>query len=386
MARSPGDGNLTEAERLRIRVLYASGMPLEDLPAVVGRNLRSVQRVLAASGGMPPRVVARSPLRLSIAEREEISRGLTAGASYRAIARRLGRAPSTVMREVCALRRGRRGYRAWRAELRRDRAARRPRTARLARDGRLGRLVEGYLEQRWSPQQIAARLRHDHPDEPEMWVSHETIYQSLFVQGRGALRADLTRCLRTGRVRRRPHGRQPGGQLRDMVLISERPAEVEDRAVPGHWEGDLLIGAFNRTAIGTLVERQTRYTMLVALPGGRSPEHVREALARQIVALPAELRRTLTWDRGKEMAQHLQFTIDTGVQIYFCDPSSPWQRGTNENTNGLLRQYFPKGTDLSIHDQAHLDAVARELNGRPRQTLGWLKPAEAFAELVATTD
>ena len=386
MARDPGDQNLTAAERLQIQVLYAAGVPLEDIPEVVGRTLRSVHRVLAKTGGVKPRVAARSPLRLSLAEREEISRGLTAGESYRSIARRLGRAPSTVLREVRGVHRGRRGYRAWRAELRRDRDARRPRAAKLARNGRLRRQVELLLEQRWSPEQIAARLRHDHPDEPEMWVSHETIYESLFVQGRGALRADLTRYLRTGRVRRRPHGRHAGGQIRDMVLISERPAEVEDRAVPGHWEGDLLIGAFNRTAIGTLVERQTRYTLLVALPGGRSPEHVREALAHQVLTLPEQLRRTLTWDRGKEMAQHVQFTVDTGVAVYFCDPSSPWQRGTNENTNGLLRQYFPKGTDLSVHDQAALDAVARELNGRPRQTLGWLKPAEAFAELVATTD
>jgi IS30 family transposase len=358
MARSPGDQNVTQAERLRIRVLYAAGMPLEAIPAAVGRELRTVARVLAQSGGLPPRVTVRSALRLSIGEREEISRGLRAGESYRAIARRLGRAPSTVMREVRALRRGRRGYRAWRAELRRDRMARRPRTAKLARDARLRRLVEGYLVQRWSPQQIALRLRHDHPDAPELWVSHETIYQSLFVQGRGALRAELTRCLRTGRVRRRPRGRiVPSGQLRDMVLISERPAEVEDRAVPGHWEGDLLIGAFNRSAIGTLVERRTRFVLLVALRG-RRPEDVREALAAKIQTLPAPLRRTLTSDRGKEMAEHVRFTVDTGVQVYFCDPHSPWQRGSNENTNGLLRQYFPKGTDLAVHSEADLDAVA----------------------------
>lgn len=386
MARRLGDQNLTQAERLQVRVLHAAGMPIEAIPAAIGRDLRTVQRVLAATGGIPPRIDSRSALRLSIVEREEISRGLRAGESYRTIARRLGRAPSTVMREVRVLRRGRRGYRAWRAELRRDRMARRPRTAKLARDPRLRRLVEGYLAQRWSPQQIARRLRHDHPDEPELWVSHETIYQSLFVQGRGALRAELTRYLRTGRVRRRPHGRLvPSGQLRDMVLISERPAEVADRAVPGHWEGDLIIGSFNRSAIGTLVERQTRYVLLVALRG-RTPEHVREALAARILTLPEQLRQTLTWDRGKEMAEHVRFTVDTGVQIYFCDPRSPWQRGSNENTNGLLRQYFPKGTDLSVHSQDHLDAVAAELNGRPRQTLGWLKPAEAFAELVASTD
>jgi IS30 family transposase len=216
-----------------------------------------------------------------------------------------------------------------------------------------------------------------------MWVSHETIYQSLFVQGRGALRRELAACLRTGRARRKPRGRaRPSGQMRDMVLISERPAEIEDRAVPGHWEGDLLIGWNNQSAIGTLVERRTRYVMLVALPGGQSAEHVRSAVAEQILTLPTQLRRSLTWDQGKEMADHVRFTVDTGVAVYFCDPRSPWQRGTNENTNGLLRQYFPKGTVLSVHDQASLDAVAAELNGRPRQTLGWVTPCEALAELL----
>jgi IS30 family transposase len=243
-------------------------------------------------------------------------------------------------------------------------------------------LVERLLEARWSPQQIAWQLRHDHPHDPEMWVSHETIYQSLFVQGRGALRAELHRCLRTGRARRRPFHRVRGGEIPDMVLISERPAEVEDRAVPGHWEGDLIIGKANRSAIGTLVERQTRYLMLVALPSGRTAEAVRQALAEKILALPVELRRSLTWDRGSEMAEHVRFTVDTGVQIYFCDPHSPWQRGSNENTNGLVRQYFPKGTDLSVHSQDQLDAVARELNSRPRQTLGWMKPSEALAKVL----
>jgi IS30 family transposase len=287
-----------------------------------------------------------------------------------------------VLREVRALGRGRRGYRAWRGELRRDRDSRRPRTAKLARNRPLRRIVERLLEARWSPQQIAWQLRQDHPHEPEMWVSHETIYQSLFVQGRGALRAELTRCLRTGRARRRPFTRVRGGEIPDMVLISERPAEVEDRAVPGHWEGDLIIGKMNRSAIGTLVERQTRYLMLVALPEGRTAEAVRAALAARILALPVELRRSLTWDRGSEMAEHVRFTVDTGVQVYFCDPHSPWQRGSNENTNGLVRQYFPKGTDLSVHAQAHLDDVARELNARPRQTLGWMKPSEALAEVL----
>jgi IS30 family transposase len=243
--------------------------------------------------------------------------------------------------------------------------------------------VERLLLDLWSPQQIAWQLRHDHPDDPEMWVSHETIYQSLFVQGRGALRAELHRCLRTGRARRRPAGRATSfGHIRDMVLLSERPAEIEDRAVPGHWEGDLIIGKATRSAIGTLVERRTRYVLLFRLPDGRTAEAVRTALTSTILRLPEELRLSLTWDRGSEMYEHLRFTVDTGVIVYFCDPHSPWQRGSNENTNGLLRQYFPKGTDLSVHSQAELDAVARQLNGRPRQTLGWMKPSDALATLL----
>jgi len=239
---------------------------------------------------------------------------------------------------------------------------------------------------RWSPQQIAGRLRIDYPDDPEMRVSHETIYQSLFVQARGALRKELTACLRTGRTQRRGLRRtNPGGQLLDMLLISERPAEVEDRAVPGHWEGDLVIGKGSRSAIGTLVERQTRFVMLVDLREGRLAEQFRGQLTDKIVELPEQLRRSLTWDRGKEMAEHVQFSVDTGVKVYFCDPRSPWQRATNENSNGLLRQYFPKGTDLSVHDRARLDEVEAELNGRPRQTLGWMTPSEAFARAVAMT-
>jgi IS30 family transposase len=359
---------------------------MEDVAIAVGRSKRQVQRLVSPFGGIRPRPTIRSTLRLSSAEREEISRGLRGGESLRCIAVALGRSPSTVSREVAA-NGGRHRYRAHLAEERAFRRARRPRRARLARNHRLRREVERLLVARWSPQQIAWQLRHDHPDDQEMWVSHETIYQSLFVQGRGALRAELTRCLRTGRARRRPAGRaRPSGELPDMVLLSERPAEVEDRAVPGHWEGDLIIGKGTHSAIGTLVERQTRFVLLVALPHGRTAEAVRTALAERILTLPEQLRRSLTWDRGKEMAEHVRFTVDTGVTVYFCDPHSPWQRGTNENTNGLLRQYFPKGTDLSVHDQAHLDAVARELNGRPRQTLGWVKPSEALAKVVAFTD
>jgi IS30 family transposase len=385
MAHRQGDRPLTSDERLEIRQRVASGERLIDVATEVGRSVRSVQNVLNRAGGLPPRTTVRSSLRLSSAEREEISRSLGTGDSFRQIAADLGRSGSTVSREVAA-NGGRRRYRAYLAEDRASRSARRPRVAKLARNRRLRREVERLLVERWSPQQIAARLRHDHPDDEGMWVSHETIYQSLFVQGRGALRAELTRCLRTGRARRRPPKRaNSAGHLRGMVLISARPAEVEDRAVPGHWEGDLISGKANGSAIGTLVERQTRFVLLVAFPDGRSAEHVRLALAEQILTLPEQLRRSLTWDRGKEMAEHIRFTIDTGVAVYFCDPHSPWQRGSNENTNGLLRQYFPKGTDLSVHSQAHLDAVARELNGRPRQTLDWMTPSEALARVVALT-
>jgi IS30 family transposase len=376
------------AERAEIRRRIVAGERPVALAAALGRSLSTVHTVVRQEGGPPPRRVLRSPLRLALAEREEVSRGLRAGESLRHMGRRLGRAASTISREV-AHNGGRLTYRAWQAERTAVQRARRPKPAKLATSRRLRATVEAWLAERWSPAQIAARLRHDHPHTPEMWVSAETIYSSLFVQGRGALRAELGRCLRSGRAQRRPRGRgwaAGRGQIRDMVLISERPAEVDDRAVPGHWEGDLLMGRGNRSAIGTLVERRTRYLLLVALPEGRTAAAVRDALARQIVTLPAQLRRSLTWDRGKEMAEHVRFSVDTGVAVYFCDPHSPWQRGSNENTNGLLRQYFPKGTDLAVHDQAHLDAVARELNGRPRQTLGWLKPSEAFAEVVASTD
>ena len=299
---------------------------------------------------------------------------------------RLERAPSTVARDI-ASNGGRRHYRAWRADAQAVRRSRRPKVPKLVSCLPLRQEVERRLTLRWSPQQIAARLVVDYPDDPQMRVSHETIYQSLFVQARGALRLELTRCLRSGRAHRRPRRQTPSrqGHMPDIVLIKDRRAEVADRAVPGHWEGDLIIGKTGASAIGTLIERQSRYVMLLNLPAGRLAEHLRTALAAKIQELPAHLRRSLTWDRGKEMAEHARFSIDTGVQVYFCDPHSPWQRGSNENVNGLLRQYFPKGTDLSPHTAADLDAVAAELNARPRQTLGWLTPSEFFARTVAMT-
>jgi IS30 family transposase len=278
---------------------------------------------------------------------------------------------------------GRGRYRATRADDRACLAALRPKRSKLAASPRLRRAVVGMLERRFSPQQISARLRVDYPDDPELRIAPETIYQSLYVQSRGRLRKDLARYLRTGRTRRKPRrGASGQGRIREMVSISERPAEVADRAVPGHWEGDLLVGKQNRSFIATLVERQTRYVLLSQLGRDASTETVTAKLAEQIGRLPEQLRLSLTWDQGRELARHTEFTVATGVQVYFCDPHSPWQRGSNENTNGLLRQYFPKGTDLALHDQAHLDRVAAELNGRPRQTLDWHTPAEKMTELL----
>ena len=376
---------LSRADRLEIERLIWGGATFEAAATAVGCSTKSIQRFMALTGGLKPRW-QRSPRRLSVSDREELSRGLVAGDSLRKIARRLGRAPSTISREV-AWGGHRRGYRAWRAEEGAAERARRPKVSKLATNLRLRREVVRKLEALWSPQQISRRLVADYPGDLEMRVSHETIYKSLFVQARGALRKELTECLRTGRAQRRPQmrtHRSGAGRLQDMVLISERPAEVEDRAVPGHWEGDLIIGKGGRSAIGTLVERSSRYVVLVRLPSGRTAEDVRVALTRKISTLPAELRRTLTWDQGKEMAEHVRFATDTKMQVFFCDPHSPWQRGSNENTNGLLRQYFPKTSDLSVHSVAHLDAVARQLNNRPRQTLNWMKPSEVFCRTVAS--
>lgn len=373
---------LTQSERDAVRQQVRAGATYRELAAAFRCATKTVQRVMDQCGGLSVRRTLRARLRLTVAEREEISRGLLTQESCHTIATRLGRAPSTISREVAAGG-GRRRYRAWHADARADRKARRPKAAKLRLNGRLRAAVERGLRQRWSPQQIARRLRTDHPGDPEMRVSHETIYQSLFVQGRGALRKELAQCLRTGRAQRRALGRLPRtGSLRDMVLISARPAEVADRAVPGHWEGDLVVGKGSRSAVATLVERRTRFLLLIALPDGRHAEAVKCALAAKIQELPRHLRRSLTWDQGTEMAAHGQFTIETGVQVYFCDPRSPWQRGTNENTNGLLRQYLPKGLDLTPITQVQLDDIAHELNGRPRQTLNWRTPSEALAALV----
>jgi IS30 family transposase len=321
---------------------------------------------------------------LTLANREEISLGLERGETLTAIAGHLGKAVSTVSREVKASG-GREDYRAWQGHERAAKCARRPKTLKLSCP-LLAAQVTTWLEEWWSPEEIALRLRAEYPDDPMMWVSHETIYRNLFVQGRGELRRELARCLRSGRTTRRPKGRiEARGHHPDMVMISDRPAEVADRAVPGHWEGDLIIGKAGASAVGTLVERTTRYVLLLHLPDGRSAEQVNAAMKVAIATLPGEMFRTITWDQGSEMARHANFTIDTGIQIYFCDPHSPWQRGSNENTNGLLRQYMPKGTDLSLLSAEDLARFSRSLNNRPRKTLGIMKPSEKLAELLALT-
>ena len=374
----------TEAERAEIWDRLLSGEPGSSVAKALGRFPSAIYAVQHLTGGVRPAVRQRRKDALTITEREEISRGLASGETYRIIATRLHRAPSTVCREV-QRNAGPARYRACDAEHQALQRAHRPKPAKLAQCRRLRAEVEAKLTLKWSPQQIAEWLPLAYPDDPVMRVSHETIYLSLYVQGRGALRYELHRALRTGRAVRRPKKSTAAamGKLTNMVLISERPAEVEDRAVPGHWEGDLIMGT-RKTCIGTLVERSTRYVMLLKLEKNTA-EAVRTAMSRKILKLPVELRRSLTWDQGKEMAQHVRFTVDTGVQVYFCDPKSPWQRGTNENTNGLLRQYFPRLTNLSVFSQRDLDTVARELNERPRQTLGWMTPSQRLATVVALT-
>ena len=349
----------------------------------LGWSTSGVRGYLERCGGIRPAPRRRSPGRLSLSEREEISRGLAAGLSLRAIAAGLGRAPSTISREVAA-HGGRGRYRAGRADQEAWARARRRKVCKLAADPVLRAIVGDQLRQKWSPQQIAGWLKTTYPDDPEMQVSHETIYRTLFIQSRGALRKELTAYLRTGRVIRRPAGtRLPDGRggRPGILNISERPAEAEDRAVPGHWEGDLVFGK-RMSPVATLVERSTRFVMLVALPNGHKADLVADALAAKITTLPKALTRTLTWDQGHEMAEHVRFTEETGIEVYFCDPKSPWQRGSNENTNGLLRQYLPRTLDFRTLSQADFDAIADELNGRPRQTLGFKTPSQALAEVL----
>jgi IS30 family transposase len=374
---------LSAAEQDEVWVRWRRGQSLRLIARQLGKRVPSVRAFVLQTGGVqhhPPRRAQRS---LSMAEREEISRGVAAGEPGRHIAARLGRAPSTVSRELA--RNGGRGrYRAQVADAAAFRRAQRPKPAKLVTEPRLRAVVEAKLALRWSPQQIAGWLPLAYPQDSVMRVSHETIYLSLFVQSRGALRRELQRCLRTGRAMRYPRGKrlpQGRGQLRDTLHISQRPAEAADRAVPGHWEGDLVFGR-RPSAVGTLVERHSRYVLLFALADGLTAQSMRPALTAAVLRLPEQLRRSLTWDHGREMAEHLQFTIDSGVQVFFCDPRSPWQRGTNENTNGLLRQYLPKSADLRQFDQAALDAIAAELNGRPRQTLGFKTPSQALAEAL----
>ena len=376
----------TESQRSLMWDRWQKGESLQQIAQLFDRHHSAVQGILAKSGGIRPTQRRRSRLALTLAEREEISRAVVAGQSMRAIATSLGRAPSTISREI--KRNGdRETYRANHADQAAWDRTCRPKTCKLVENRALARIVAGKLQSQWSPQQIAGWLKRTYPDDENDQVSHETIYRSLYIQARGALKKELQQYLRRTRAMRRSrHHTQKTenhGRILDTVSISERPATAEDRAVPGHWEGDLLCGTWN-SQIATLVERHTRYVMLVKV-ASKDSETVINALIKHARKLPQELYKSLTWDRGSEMAEHKRFTLATDIQVYFCDPQNPWQRGSNENTNGLLRQYFPKGADISVYSQAQLNAVARKLNERPRKTLNYETPAERFNQCVAST-
>ena len=362
---------------------WKRGEGLKAIGRVLGKPSSCIFSHLSVSGGIRPPSRRRSRLALTLAEREEISRSLVASRSVRSMALALGRAPSTISREI-GRNGGSRWYRAAAADKRAWKRALRPKPCKLAVHGQLRQAVAAKLERNWSPEQIAGWLKRTHPGTEVCQVSHETIYRSLYVQARGVLKKELMQHLRSRRpIRRSRHATQKGRQIANAVSIRERPASIEDRAVPGHWEGDLLCGSKN-SHIVTLVERQSRYVMLAKVPN-RETQTVVNALIKQARKLPDELYKSLTWDRGKELADHQRFTMETKIAVYFCDPQSPWQRGSNENTNRLLRQYFPHGTDLASHSQAHLNSVARQLNERPRKTLDFQTPAERFNDCVAST-
>lgn len=393
---TPAEGVLNMRQRPRIyysdsqKALmwerWRAGWTLHEIGKLFDRGHSSIHRIISETGGIRPVERSRSQRALTLAEREEISLGLTLGQSMRSISARLGRSPSTICREV-GRNGGQEGYRATLADQAAWERALRPKLCKLAKNRALAGVVSDMLRMLWSPEQIAGWLKHTYPNDQRLHVSHETIYRSLFVQARGALKKELLEHLRRTRGMRRSRSYTQKtaihGQIVDAVSISERPASAEDRAVPGHWEGDLVFGSGN-SQIATLVERQTRYVMLVKLDG-KDSQTVVNALIKHARKLPQELYKSLTWDRGTEMHGHKRFTMATDIQVYFCDPQSPWQRGSNENTNGLLRQYLPKGIDISGYSQHQLNAIARQLNERPRKTLGFQTPAERFSECVAST-
>jgi IS30 family transposase len=387
MAGRPRSSRLSATEQAEVWRRFHLGETISGITRELGCSYSRLDRLIHQHGGVRPAPCKRSGRHLTLADREEISRGISMGETLEEMAERIGKAKSTVSREV-KRNGGRVHYRAARADEAAWARARRPQCCKLAGNPRLCRSVARGLLKKWSPQQISQRLEEQFPNDQSMRVSHETIYRSLFIQARGVLKKELTQHLRRGQSMRRARKASTAGheptRIAEGLSIRERPAEVEDRAVPGHWEGDLISGYRSASHIATLVERHSRFVMLVKIPN-KEADGVARALAKKMRKLPAELRRSLTWDRGSELAAHKDFTLESDMQVYFCDPRSPWQRGSNENTNGLLRQYFPKGTDLSVHSQAHLNAVAAELNGRPRQTLSFKTPAEKLAEFVALT-